>query len=128
MRGAIVVVFFGAAALSCKRGSPEPAVVTAATAASSEIDAGDAQPRQIYYNLTHYGWYQRAEPLVFAQQRYLPRGAPVSIPLAKLRLAGNYQGVDFYVLESEQEPPAKIYVPVYDSYWLPFIAGPAGSD
>ena len=130
MRGAPLVVFVGAALLcSCNRGSPEPASVNVVRSAASKAeDRAATRPRQIYYDLTHYGWYQRAEPLVFGQQRYVPRGAPIVIPLAKLRLTGNYQGVDFYVLQAETEPPSEVYVPVYEEYWLPFIAAPATSD
>lgn len=42
--------------------------------------------------------------LVMHGSRPFLRG-PDSIPLAKLQLAGNYHGVDFYVLRSYREPP-----------------------
>jgi hypothetical protein len=85
-------------------------------------------PTRIYYDLTQFGWYARAEPIVFAQLQYTPRGVPLVIPLAKLRLSGNYQGVDFYVLHTDKEPPSTVYVPVYEGYWLPFITVPSAGD
>ena len=130
MRGPRVFVFLGAVIIfGCgNRGNPEPASVETVAATTAEADDSADTPRQIYYNLTRYGWYQRAEPLAFAQQRYMPRGAPIVIPLAKLRLAGNYQGVDFYVLHTEEEPPTTLYVPVYERYWLSFVAAPTTTD
>lgn len=126
MRSCHLIVALVAGALTCcgNRGTPEAASVNNTVATRSEEMPTDTSPSRIYHDLMRYGWYQRAEPLVFGQQSYVPSGAPVTIPLAKLRLAGNYQGVDFYILQTEREPPATVYVPVYEGYWLSFVAAP----
>jgi hypothetical protein len=127
MRSEIVVLVVIVLAASCgNRDAPQPAsVAQVAEGGSNEKHEG---PRTIYYNLTDYGWYARAEPMVIEQRPYGPGGTPQPIPLAKLRLAGNYQGVDFYVMHGEREPPGTVYVPVYEGYWLAFVAAAPTGD
>ena len=127
MRSRINIFVITVLAAGCgNRDVPQPASVEqVAESASSEEPV---RPRTIYYNLTDYGWYARAEPMVIEQLQYGPGGTPQPIPLAKLRLSGNYQGVDFYVMHGEREPPGTVYVPVYDGYWLPFVAAAPTGD
>jgi len=105
---------------------PQPASVRQVAESTSRHQ--QERPRTIYYNLTDYGWYARAEPMVIDQRHYGPGGTPEPIPLAKLRLSGNYQGVDFYVMHGEKEPAETVYVPVYEGYWLPFVAAVPSGD
>ena len=127
MRNTIKIVVAVLLAAGCgKRDAPQPATVEQ-VAEGASVDERE-RPRTIYYNLTDYGWYARAEPMVVDQRKYGPGGTPQSIPLAKLRLSGNYQGVDFYVMHGEREPPGTVYVPVYEGYWLPFVAAAVTGD
>lgn len=120
-RAFLYAVLIGLASAGCgNSGAREPAAAALAEVAQVQVPR-DSLPRQIYYDLMAFDWYARAEPLIIAQQAYMPSGAPTSIPLAKLQLAGNYQGVDFYLLHSDREPPDVVYVPVFEGYWLPFM-------
>jgi hypothetical protein len=129
MLGKKFVVLVSTIALSaCQNRGAESASVAVVTEAESRSGDPSAEvPPRIYYDLTQFTWYARAEPIVTQQQRYMPGGEPVAIPLAKLQLSGNYQGVDYYVARNDKEPPSTIYVPVYEGYWLSFrAASPTG--
>jgi hypothetical protein len=120
-RARLYALLVGLASTACGnsgRHEPEPAALV--DVARADQPTRDSVPREIYYDLMAFAWYARAEPLIFEPVSYMPAGAPTAIPLAKLILAGNYQGVDFYVLRSDHEPPDVVYVPVFEGYWLPF--------
>ena len=72
---------------------------------------------RIYYDLTRFEWYARGEPLVHDQLPYQPAGTPVAADLAELERAGEYQGVEYYHRQGDDQ---SLYVPVYDGYWLAF--------
>ena len=130
MRSRIFICFVTMFAVQAcgNRDVPEAGSVAEVRDTTSDRPLEDERPRRIYYNLTDYTWYARAEPLLIEQQRYSPSGVPRAIPLAKLRLFGNYQGVDFYALRGEKEPPGTVFVPVHEGYWLPFVAAPSAGD
>lgn len=120
-RALLYVVLAGLASAGCgNSGRREPEAAAFVDVAQANALPGDSLPRQIYYDLMSFAWYARAEPLIFEQVSYMPSGAPTAIPLANLHLGGNYQGVDFYVLRSDQDPPDAVYVPVFEGYWLYF--------
>jgi hypothetical protein len=120
-RALLYAALIGLASAACRNPEArEPEAAAVADVARATAPPREPLPRQIYYDLMAFSWYARAEPLIFEQLSYLPAGAPTSIPLAKLLLAGNYQGVDFYVLRADQEPPDVVYVPVFEGYWLAF--------
>lgn len=76
----------------------------------------EARPDRIYYDLMRYDWYAHGEPLVFDSASYEPDGRPVSIDARTLQLVGEYDGVDVY----RRDTDPRLYVPVYDGYWLAF--------
>jgi hypothetical protein len=80
------------------------------------------RPPRVYHDLTRHDWYARGEPLMHEGRSYPQSGAPAAIRGARLELAGEYGGVDYYRLPGD--PRDALYVPVYESYWLPFRAAP----
>jgi hypothetical protein len=98
----------------------ETAIAVAADSTSGPVTAeppdAEARPERIYYDLTRFDWYARGQPLVFEGSSYLPDGAPTPIDARSLAIAGAYDGVDVYRRESDP----RLYVPVYDGYWLAF--------
>jgi hypothetical protein len=100
-------------------GAPADAVAAATSAESKGASAPEAvRPREIYYDLTAFAWYQAGAPLVVDGRAYVARGAPLTSSSAKLRLAGTYQGVDYY---RDAEISDVVYVPVFEKYWQPFV-------
>ncbi len=79
-----------------------------------------ATPRRIYYRLTDFAWYLQGEPLLADGRAYAVAGPPLRIEAAALRLAGSYQGVDYY--RAAPADSATVYVPVSPRYWVPFSA------
>jgi hypothetical protein len=130
-RNAIRVGFVLAVALlsaDCRRSEPA-AAETAAEAPLPDHVAEDTvytpqrervvlSSDRIYFTLTEHEWYARGEPLLHGNAAYMPAGMPISASLDELHRAGEYQGVDFYVRDSEEE--AVIYVPVFEGYWQVF--------
>lgn len=77
-------------------------------------------PERIYFTLTAYDWYARGEPLLHGNAAYQPAGMPVTASLPDMHHVGDYQGVDVYVRDGDEEPV--LYVPVYEGYWQVFRA------
>jgi hypothetical protein len=97
-------------------------------ATASERDEVQDAPRSesdatIYHDLTAFEWYRQGQPLRHGAQAYQPVGRPTAVPPEELRQAGTYEGVDYYVHQSEPEPPRTLYIRVFDRYWQPFQAG-----
>ena len=88
-------------------------------------DNGDeaATPDEIYFDLTAFAWYREGRPLMHGGRAYLPQSDPVPVS-GKLREAGSYEGVTYYVGEDAAEPFYTLYVPVYYRYWQRFTAPP----
>jgi len=99
-----------------------PVAATEAVGNGANRAARPKGPDKIYYDLMRYEWYAQGRPLIHAGQSYQPDGMPVAIELADLNRAGEYEGVDYYILKAA-DPDGLIYVPVFEGYWLPF--GPA---
>jgi hypothetical protein len=79
----------------------------------------DVLPRsEIYYTLTDYDWYAHGEPLLHEGAPYSIAGTPVAASLGEMAKAGEYGGVVYYMRSGEPEP--RIYVPVFEGYWLVF--------
>jgi hypothetical protein len=76
-------------------------------------------PSVIYYDLTHFDWYRRGEPIQIGGQSFRPREVQPTGE-RKFHQEGSYDGVDYYISRDESEPYDTIYVPVYNGYWLPF--------
>lgn len=76
-----------------------------------------ARPERIFHDLTRFDWYARGEPLVHEGRSYaLDVHGPVALDARTLRRVGEYGGVDYY----QRDTDARLYVPVYDGYWLGF--------
>jgi hypothetical protein len=108
-------------------GAAGPGVVEP-TAEHGDGDAAAApEPEEIYFDLTVFDWYRQGQPLVHAGHGYLPQGDPRPVPVDRLQRVDTYQGVNFYALEGDPEPPGTVYVPVFHGYWQPFVAQAAGA-
>ncbi|HEX2166274.1 MAG TPA: hypothetical protein VHG09_03450 [Longimicrobiales bacterium] len=104
----------------------QPAIDAATAAADSITEPGEdlvtLPTNRIYYTLTSHDWYARGEPLVHNGRPYEPDGMPVHASLTAMTKAGDYQGVEYYTLDTD--PDAAVYVPVFDGYWQRFLADP----
>lgn len=85
-----------------------------------EAEERPTRPERIYYDLTAYEWYRQGRPLVVDGRNYMPSDVPITLPDTPLEKAGEYEGVDYYVVEDAEPPYAVVYVPVFEDYWLPF--------
>ena len=102
---------------------------TAAPVAAAETDvvvAAESAPTpsrdllpsdRIYYDLTHYEWYAKGQPLNHQGTGYLPKGVPVAAAAAEMDRVGEYEGVEYYRRPGTGD---LLYVPVFDGYWLAF--------
>lgn len=82
----------------------------------------DAEPVEIYYELTAFEWYRRGEPIVFRDRTYVLEALPRAIPAEELRRLGRFRGVFFYRHEEDDPPYDAVFVPVYPGFWQPFVA------
>jgi hypothetical protein len=85
-----------------------------------EPGSAQTRPARIYYDLTRFEWYARGQPLVHEGRTYQPAGAPLPVRDITLELAGEYGGVDYYRMPGDDRDV--VYVPVYEWYWLRFVA------
>lgn len=117
---------------ACGRPDTEAATDPAGQRGSSPVppSAADADRRarvprtttlRIFQDLTSFDWYRQGDPLVHDGRSYQPSGPPVRAQPETMRKIGEYGGVDIYVPEGSPED-SSIYVPVYEGYWLAFIA------
>jgi hypothetical protein len=90
---------------------------------SSEVEQAEPerQPNRIYYDLMQFVWYARGEPILFENAPYRPRGAPIRASADRMEKAGEYQGVEFYKADEDDDADAVIYVPVFEGFWLRFV-------
>jgi len=79
------------------------------------------------------GWYQRAEPITFAGNRYYPTGARSSFSGNEMVLSGFYGGVPLYT-RTTIEPYSLVYVPIAGGWMQAYerprtgeLAGTVGS-
>lgn len=97
--------------------SDDGAVYDGAVYSAPEEPAdAEARPERVYYDLMRYDWYAHGQPLVFDSASYEPDGQPLAIDARSLERVGDYGGVDVY----RRETDPRLYVPVYDGYWLAF--------
>lgn len=87
---------------------------------TGEADKSQPAPRKIYYDLTHFDWYRRGEPLIHEERSYRP-ATVLPTGERELEREDEYQGVDFYVAKGRDEPADTLFVPVYTGYWLAFV-------
>ena len=111
----------------CKAGEAAPsasadsaAVATGTAAVQEQLEEPAERPPNIYYDLTRYGWYERAEPLVHEGRPHQVAGRPVTARLSAMEHIGTYEGVDYY--RARDTTATTLYVPVYEGFWLPFEA------
>lgn len=132
-RGALVIAL---CAIGCGGGveeqtggevaaAPSDSLSAAASAAPPAAAAGDT-PDEVYFDLTRFDWYRRAEPLVHEGRAYRAAGDPVVASVDALRELGRYQGVAYYAQQDAPPPVYTLYVPVYYRYWQRFISPPGG--
>jgi hypothetical protein len=103
-----------------------PAASVGATTADATAEAGDGavnKPDEIYFDLTAFPWYREGRPLMHAGRPYMPQAEPTTVEV-RLREAGRYEGVAYYVAEGTHEPVYTLYVPVYYRYWQRFTSPP----
>jgi hypothetical protein len=100
-----------------------PADSALAAAATADTITVSRPPERIYYDLMRVDWYARAEPLRHEGRSYAPGPDPVEAEPATMQRVGEYEGVDFYVRDDTRADSA-VYVPVFERFWLPFIAAP----
>lgn len=104
--------------------APEPVVSADSVSGPAPAQPPDAaaRPERIFHDLTRFDWYARAEPLVHEGRSYtLGADGPLSLDARTLRRAGTYGGVDYY----ERAEDGRLYVPVYDGYWVGFAPSSA---
>ncbi|HSJ13074.1 MAG TPA: hypothetical protein VK939_01590 [Longimicrobiales bacterium] len=109
-------------------GIPASLPPAAAAAGSARAPRDHLPSDRIYYDLTRYEWYARAEPLRHEGRGYQPAGMPVAAPLSEMDQLGAYEGVAYY---RRAGADGLLFVPVFDGYWLAFRAtaqAPAGAD
>ena len=96
---------------------------------SSEVEHAEPEklPNRIYYNLTQFVWYARGEPILFENAAYRTRGAPIRASADRMEKAGEYQGVEFYRTDEDDDASAVVYVPVFEGFWLPFVRDSSSS-
>lgn len=127
----VIICAVTCAAIPGCRGGEEPETAAQAEVADAAVAAFDADsvyaperervalaPDRIYLTLDDHGWYARGEPLLYGNAPYQPAGWPVSASLTEMHHTGDYQGVDFYVRDGDEE--TILYVPVFEGYWQPF--------
>lgn len=108
----------------CREPGAEPAAGVEAVGSADSISGpaqepsdAAARPERIYHDLTRFDWYARGEPLVHEGRSYgLDGDGPVALDARTLERVGEYGGVEYYHRDSD----ARLYVPVYDGYWLGF--------
>ncbi len=97
-----------------------PADTAAPGAAASAPPTSAARPREIYHELTRFAWYKQGQPLLHDRAAYQPAGAPGELQSDQLRLAGSYEGVDYY-LPRDGSGADVVFVPIHERYWLRFV-------
>lgn len=103
-----------------------PAAAVAVTPGGAGTEAADPpanQPDEIYFDLTAFPWYRQGRPLMHGGRPYMPQAEPTPVEV-RLREAGRYEGVAYYVAEGSAEPVYTVYVPVYYRYWQRFTSPP----
>ncbi|HEX7051078.1 MAG TPA: hypothetical protein VF188_12795 [Longimicrobiales bacterium] len=97
------------------------AVPAGAEAEADEEPRRPDPPAEIYYDLTAFDWYRRAEPLNVAGRPYRPAGKPEAGLARRFERVGEYQGVSYYIEEGTDPPYGAVFVPVAPRYWLRFV-------
>ncbi len=134
LAGVLAVGTLPVASCAANDDEDQPAPVetadTSADSVSGPVTAAPpdsaARPDRIYYDLTRFEWYARGEPLVFDGVFYKAGGDIEPIDARTVERVGEYAGVDVYRRGADR----RLYVPVYDGYWLGFdpLAASAAPD
>lgn len=95
-----------------------PAAEPAGSETPPRMQAHDL-PDTIYYDLTRFDWYARAEPLRFEGADYTPGASLLAASATEMEKVGSYEGVAVYRWNHATD--SALYVPVFEGFWLPFV-------
>jgi hypothetical protein len=86
----------------------------------------DPLPEEIYYSLDDFEWYRQALPIVHEGRAYEARDTVLVLSTLEVDSLGRFGGV-LYWARPVGPAPDTIYVPVFEGYWLPFVARDGGA-
>jgi hypothetical protein len=86
----------------------------------------DPLPEEIYYSLDDFEWYRHAQPIVHGGRAYEAQDTVLVRSTLELDSLARFGGVLYWARPGDAEPDT-VFVPVFEGYWLPFVAGGGGA-